>query len=408
MATRTLARPSPHADLHPGQAALSRSASLIPPPFLARLRGIVLAGLLLLQLLGTACRSTAQDKQETPPPKPKRLIEMIDLRNEGVPFCFDAAYSPDGRRIAIAGLNLLVIDAATYKEEHRTKVEMNARVVAWSPNGKWLAHSSPYGGEGDDIRILAVGTWEEEALRLDRGQGPIRGTDRTMKGEAFDLEFSPDSSLLAACGENGKAEVWVIPSGERKYSFEGDYLRVISVSFSPDGKRLLYAGARYAQPGLALLRELSSGAILFSAESVRARLDATGKYILGSAPADLLPSNGDPQSYWRAASWFSNGSGSFGQPKLARGDPGAIGGSRYGSVAAYGSTNGHVWLWSRETREPIEDFKKFNPNRGHHYGHSSGISAVSFSPDGKRLMTASGDGLIIFWDVSDLTQTEAK
>ncbi len=404
----TLARPSPHANPHPGTAAHPRSASLISPPCLAGLRAVLLAGVLLLQFLGTACQSTAQDKQETPPPKPKRLIEMIDLRNEGVPFCFDAAYSPDGRRIAIAGLNLLIIDARTYKEEFRTKVEMNARVVAWSPNGKWLAHSSPYGGEGDDIRILAVGTWGEEALRLERGQGPIRGTNRTRKGEAFDLEFSPDSSLLAACGENGKAEVWAIPSGERKYAFEGDFLRVMTVSFSPDGKRLLYAGARYAQPGLAVLREFTSGAVLFSAATERARLDVTGKYVLGLAPPDLLPSNGDPQSYWRAASWFSNGSESFGLPKLAKGTPAVIGGSRHGTVAAYGSTNGYVWLWSRETREPIEHFEKLNPARGHHYGHSSGISAVSFSPDGNRLMTASGDGLIIFWDVSDLTQSEAK
>jgi len=388
-----------------------------PAPNRARLRGVLrqrrrsllaslVAALLCLQ---TGCRAQAQSEGAGRPEasKPKRLIARLEVSPYGVVFCFDAAYSPDGKMIAFSGGYLVVVDASTHKLIHRADKVFRGQRLAWSPDGKWLAHSFVSDLTDYDIRVVRVGTWEEE-VRLVRERGDWGGRGEISKGKVNAMEFSPDSRLLAAGGETGILEVWEIPSGERKHRFAGDHRVIHGVCFARGGRWLLYAGDVKGARGRMLLRELPGGEVLFRAESLLARMEPAGKFIVGYTPRDMKPPGGEPQSFWRGASWLANGAGMFGSAKLARGTPRSIAIAPNAQYAAYGGDSGFVWLWSLKTRDQVEIFDRYDPHRESWYGHSNGIEAVSFSPDGKTLMTASGEGLILFWDVSDLARSEEK
>jgi WD40 repeat protein len=57
---------------------------------------------------------------------------------------------------------------------------------------------------------------------------------------------------------------------------------------------------------------------------------------------------------------------------------------------ASGSVDNTIKLWDITTGKEIRTLQ----------GHSSWVSSVSFSPDGKTLASGSGDNTVILWDVN--------
>jgi WD40 repeat protein len=61
-----------------------------------------------------------------------------------------------------------------------------------------------------------------------------------------------------------------------------------------------------------------------------------------------------------------------------------------GKTLASASGNGTVKLWAVATGKEQATFK----------GHTHGVSSVSWSPDGKTLASADFEGAVMLWDVS--------
>ena len=59
-----------------------------------------------------------------------------------------------------------------------------------------------------------------------------------------------------------------------------------------------------------------------------------------------------------------------------------------GSLLASGSSDGTILLWDMRSRERVATL-----------GHTDGVAAVSFSPDGSLLASGSSDGTILLWDM---------
>ncbi|MCZ2525284.1 CHAT domain-containing WD40 repeat protein [Streptomyces sp. HB2AG] len=192
----------------------------------------------------------------------------------------------------------------------------------------------------------------------------------------FDVAFSPDGRLLAACGADNLARIFDAPTGEPLLRMRHDHF-VKGVSFSPDGNRLATAGADRtwriwsADDGELLLRIRQSGgvnAVAFAPEGHRV---ATGS-------SDRSATLWDPDT---------------GRPLLRIHHDGAVNAVAFapdGHRVATGSSDRSATLWDPDTGRPLL--------RVHHGG---AVRDVAFAPDGGRLATAGEDRAARLWDTAD-------
>jgi len=73
--------------------------------------------------------------------------------------------------------------------------------------------------------------------------GKVLASFRAHTGEWGEIAFSPDEKLMATCSENGEAKLWDTITWQEKHLLRGHLLAVISVAFSPDGRRLATASS---------------------------------------------------------------------------------------------------------------------------------------------------------------------
>ena len=135
------------------------------------------------------------------------------------------AYSPDGTRLAVAGI---MFDAITGQEQF------------------WLR------GHTHGILHLAFNA-DETRLITASYDGTTRVWDITPAHELFawsahggmvyDVAYSPDGALLATAGRDGSAVVWDAESGDALQVLAGHSDVVNGVAFSPDGQVLATASA---------------------------------------------------------------------------------------------------------------------------------------------------------------------
>jgi len=176
------------------------------------------------------------------------------------------AWSPDGRTIAFLRLvsdstaEVLLISALAGGAERRVAeivapdpVYQDLRLLAWSPDGKWLALSeaqSTYGDSG--LFLFSLETGIKRRLTL-----PPAGYDD------FDAAFSPDGTRLLFVRHSGNAasDVYLLeftrelqPRGEpRRLTY--DHRRTSGPVWTRDGRHLFLT--RYGLPGRHSLWKIS-------------------------------------------------------------------------------------------------------------------------------------------------------
>jgi WD40 repeat protein len=99
--------------------------------------------------------------------------------------------------------------------------------LAWTPDGKRLAIAGPDG-------VLAL--WDV----------PGRAIVRRFvghKGNVLSVAFSPDGDRVASGGNDKLVRLWQVETGNEIRTLEGHSEVVISLAFSPDGERLASADA---------------------------------------------------------------------------------------------------------------------------------------------------------------------
>jgi RNA polymerase sigma factor (sigma-70 family) len=167
------------------------------------------------------------------------------------------ALSPDGRTLALAQpLSVALWDVETGKrlgtlETRGGTVRYFIHVLAFSPDGKWLAAGSgtsyPVGKQVNG----AVAVWDVRTRKLLHDL-PNR------ESQVNALAFSPDGNLVAGGGIHSMGlRVWEVETGkERYYLKHPDANQFFAVAFAPDGKTLAanwrVAGSGNNDAGVAL------------------------------------------------------------------------------------------------------------------------------------------------------------
>jgi RNA polymerase sigma factor (sigma-70 family) len=356
-----------------------------------------------------------------------KLVRGIDAHNNQVDlgeatkrFAMAVAFAPDGKSVASAGRERIVIsEAATGKDlvawakakawvlglaftpDGRTLVgaDENAKVYVWDAatgkerfvlEGGWIARSMALSPDG---KTVAVGTVYSTLDLWD----VTTGKKRFQEEEAHDapvhaVAFSPDGRLLASTGENNHIHFWDAATGQHVRRLKGQSAG--SVSFSPDGKRL---ATLWVYNKTARVWDVAAGEELFQlahpgADETPAVAFAPLGNILVSVEwkRPTPPEDAKSAGTARLHVWDAADGRHLRDILLSDCKPNCLAVAPGGRLAAVGGFRSTLWLCELESDKEVLTL----PGLGHT------LKALAFSPDGRTLVTGSQDRRVRIWEAA--------
>lgn len=385
-----------------------------------RRRRYIVAGLLALGLAAAGVAAIAG--RGTPAPGPSRLItRLTDPDGRGAT---SAAFSPDGKTLAILGRNgdTDLWDIAT-RRLTATMASVQCRgldvQVLFSPDGKTLA---VVGAGNGDTCLWNVAAREQAAVLAD----PVSNSDDNPYG-VTGAAFSPDGRTLAIGDSNGSTYLWDVSTAVKVATLtnpldgNGDPEGVAAVAFNHDGTMLaagdvddlIHVWDIASRRTVATLDDSASDmpvgggyadsggveSLAFSPDGTLVAGDGDGNvYLWDAAAARPLTALVPPINVLEANSLYYNGNADvYGQVQGGGGPIGVtLACSADCKVLATGVDYGYgTVLWSDTGPDAHQTASVTDPG-----GDNSAAPQLTLSPNGSLLAVADSNGRVYLWRTS--------
>lgn len=332
--------------------------------------------------------------------------QLAEVRRFGTGSVYSMAWSPDSQTLLYAGAGLWFYDAATFTAIRHLDTGTYILDAAYSPDGTRIATANWDG----TIRLYDVASGAEQVV--------IPAYDRW----AAQVVFSPDGSLIASSGgdDNSTVYVWDAVTGRERLAFYDIRDTVFDLKFSPDGSLLAAAGLARIFPDdvymgpqmkdVVIVWDIPGGDQVFALYGPAAQIDQIAFHPDGQ---QLIAASWDGVIYhWSLERDSRRGTPEtrlydekYTDPKMA-----ALGSDHLGMVFGLAYSPDGTWFVSFHSGDLQLHFwqtgkviGRYDPVPEGEAYWSSAANNLAFSPDGKRLLITAQRGQAVVWDTSDLT-----
>lgn len=299
---------------------------------------------------------------------------------QSAPVVSAVAWSPDGSLIAVSGFREILLHRADGSGLAGRLVGRSQYItsLAFSPDGKLLAATG-----GNPSLFGEVQFWNVADRQLER-------TATLTSDTVFGGRFSDDGSIFALGGADNSARILRVADAGQLLKFDAHADWVLGTAFSVDGKHMITISRDRSMK----LSIVESGQFVDNITSITPGALKGGLLALRRHPKknELLigGSDGEPKLYQMIRTKARVIGDDFNKIRAYPAMQGRIfaldfnaDGSKFVAGSSTGS-GGMARIYSTEDGKLLHELK----------GHSRGVFAVAFAPDGSRVVTGGFDGTL--------------
>jgi WD40 repeat protein len=325
-----------------------------------------------------------------------REVQRVEWSHDGTTFLtgsfdgtaalWNASTGALQQRFSAAEAGHLIVCARLSPDEKlvATATDDDAAALWDAATGRRLATLHEAGTVGD-VQVGTPCAWSADGERI--AIGDVHGTTRVWRaadatllatatghsGQINDVDFSPDGRAIATASSDGTAAVWDAATGAliRKLRHRD---RVSSARFDPTGTRVVTASNDWT----AVLWDVASGDAL----ETLAHDSSVNKAVFQPGGVQIATVSDDGGAYL----W----DGSTGRRESTlQGHESSIYDVEYDRTGKTLVTAGDsVFVWNAASQQPVVRLT----------GHTTKVSSLDLSPDGKLLASLDHTGTIWLWD----------